>query len=575
MKITLGRKFGIALSVLITIFGLLLGSSTHRLAKDYICEEILRNNRQTVMNVQDYYLQNQLADMAKLIRYWSVHPNLVGVTDGLDAGAGDYSGIMGEWKGYLALNRNVSCVYFGSAADGRLRSMPEDLQLPADFDARGREWYRGALMKPEQVFWSRPYRDAGAGGDMILTVSKAVRGRHQILGVVAMDIKLRSFSRMLEGAYANQSGHLVVLDESGEVYAHPDEQLLVSNLAGQGWVRHVLDTAEGSGTYSEAGREYVYAFITMPETGWKLVGIRAVDYTELFGIVRTMATNTAIIAVSVMLLGAVLTHRIILKPLEAMMETIRLVSQGALNARSRVTSEDEIGEISEAFDTMLDRIYETNHQLEESVRQIEKGYITTVLSLANAIEANDLYTRGHCTRVSEYSHRLGLAAGFSDKALKDLEFASILHDIGKIGISDTIINKAGKLDEAEFERIRQHPAIGAEILKDVTFLDSCRTILLQHHERVDGKGYPAGLCGDAIDPAAKVLAIADSFDAMTSNRPYRKEPMSLEAALLELEKGKGTQFDAKLTELFIRLIQSPPPADPGPSPQRALTTAPI
>jgi len=304
-----------------------------------------------------------------------------------------------------------------------------------------------------------------------------------------------------------------------------------------------------------------------------------------------MTIYTIFMVAVVMLLGGYLAARYIMKPLHQMMTTMQAVASGDLEARSAVTSKDEIGAISQEFDGMLDRLsrmnkerdenldlviqqnleiseqrqeihalYEMtdsiNQELEDSLTKITATYLTTVRALANAIEANDPYTRGHCDRVSLLALLLGEKAGFSESEMSNLEFASILHDVGKIGVPTHVLKKPGRLTAEEFEQIKQHPLIGAEILSGVSFLGTCRAILLQHHERVDGCGYPLGLTDGEIMRESKILAIVDSFDAMTSDRPYRPAALSIEAALAELQRGSGTQFDTELTDLFATLITS-------------------
>ena len=149
------------------------------------------------------------------------------------------------------------------------------------------------------------------------------------------------------------------------------------------------------------------------------------------------------------------------------------------------------------------------------------------------------------------AHRLN----FSNQELGDLEFASMLHDIGKLGSPSEILNKPEKLSVDEFELIKNHPQIGYDILEGISFLEKCRTILLHHHERVDGNGYPHGLKGNDINISSKILAIADAYDAMTSSRPYRSFPLTVEDALDELEQSKGTHFDEKLADVFIQMIR--------------------
>lgn len=558
MKMTLGKKLGLAFSGLILLYGLFTGIWEFHVAKNYTSNEILLNNQQTVRNVKDYYLQNMLAEVSKTTVYWSVHPSLIGMHETQETRIESFVQLDTEWKSYMRLNPNISCIYFGAESTGLLRAVPENRPLPKHYDARSRVWYQGALKNPNKVYWSKPYKDAGSEEDMILTVSKAVIQGDRVIGVVGMDIKLKAFSRMLKGVYANEAGAIVVMDSKGEVYAHPEDALLATDLSKTQWAKDALNAEEGRGFFSEGGSQQAYAFVTLPETGWKLVGIRPVNLAALYQNLMGITLGTALMSAFVMLMGGVLSARLIMKPLRIMMETIHSVSRGELHARTGeiqgISASDELGEISHAFDQMLDRVSEINAELEASVEHIHESYLSTVRSLANAIEADDPYTRGHCQRVCGYALLLGSRMGLSDQEMKDLEFAGLLHDIGKIGIPDEIITKPGKLTEEEFVHIRRHPTIGAEILKDISFLEAARGILLQHHERVDGKGYPAKLGGTHIHRSAKILAITDSYDAMTSNRPYRNRPMSRKEALLEIEKGKGVQFDEELADMFIKLL---------------------
>jgi len=181
-------------------------------------------------------------------------------------------------------------------------------------------------------------------------------------------------------------------------------------------------------------------------------------------------------------------------------------------------------------------------------------YIDTVKSLSQAVEAKDPYTNGHSRRVGEYACKLAERLGLSPKKVENLKIAAILHDIGKIGIDESILNKPGRLTEEEFEKIKQHPEIGVKIIKDIDFLKDASEIILSHHERYDGTGYPEGRKHKDIILEAQILSIADVFDALTSERPYRNA-MTVEEALDIIEKGKGIQFDSKLADAFIKMVK--------------------
>jgi len=184
----------------------------------------------------------------------------------------------------------------------------------------------------------------------------------------------------------------------------------------------------------------------------------------------------------------------------------------------------------------------------------EATYLATVQALVSTIEASDAYTRGHSERVRHYSMALGARLGLDTLASKNLEQAAILHDIGKIGIDLSLLHKEGSLSYGEIEQLQQHPHIGNKILEPIHFLKNVRTIIAQHHERFDGKGYPAALPGEDIMLEAKILAVADSFDAMTSDRPYRKA-LSHEVAIQELIDCSGTQFDPEVSRVFVQLYR--------------------
>jgi HD-GYP domain-containing protein (c-di-GMP phosphodiesterase class II) len=169
------------------------------------------------------------------------------------------------------------------------------------------------------------------------------------------------------------------------------------------------------------------------------------------------------------------------------------------------------------------------------------AYKTTITALAAAIDAKDPYTRGHSERVMEYTVKAGMALSLSNDEIETLEYAGILHDIGKIAIDCCVLNKPGPLTPAEWEIIRAHPVVGSELLKEIPFLEKAAELVLDHHEKQDGTGYPRGLKGDTIPMGARLIAVADAFDTMTTDRSYRSA-VSIDKAVKELNDCAGTQF---------------------------------
>jgi putative nucleotidyltransferase with HDIG domain len=185
---------------------------------------------------------------------------------------------------------------------------------------------------------------------------------------------------------------------------------------------------------------------------------------------------------------------------------------------------------------------------------MRRVYIDTVKSFSQAIEIKDPYTQGHSMRVGEYAVALGKRMKLPQKKLENLKMAAILHDIGKIGVEESILNKPGRLTEEEFDKIKQHPENGFKILQDIEFLKDVSAIILDHHEKVDGTGYPNGKKQEEISTEAAILSIADVYDAVTSDRPYRKA-LTVKQAFDIIEEGKGKHFKSPLADEFISMIK--------------------
>ena len=200
-------------------------------------------------------------------------------------------------------------------------------------------------------------------------------------------------------------------------------------------------------------------------------------------------------------------------------------------------------------------IREINEQLAEKNNELEQAYLDTIGILRQTVEAKDPYTRGHSDRVSEYSVLIGKKLGLNDEEIHTLKIGGLFHDIGKIGIPDSILLKESKLDDFEYSQIKNHPAIGAHILGEAEIFKDIIPIVLHHHERYDGRGYPGQLAGENIPYIARIAAVADAFDAMTSKRSYRNS-LPLEVAISELEKNSGTQFDPKYASVFLEILKN-------------------
>ena len=191
-------------------------------------------------------------------------------------------------------------------------------------------------------------------------------------------------------------------------------------------------------------------------------------------------------------------------------------------------------------------------ELSRAYDALEGAYRTTLKALTAALETRDHETHGHSERVVAFSLRLGREVGLDEEQMRSLEFGSLLHDIGKIGVPDAILRKPARLTEEEWLKMRQHPLHGGAILKGIEFLEGASRVVAQHHEKWDGSGYPLGLRGEEIDINARIFAVADAFDAITSDRVYRRG-RSYEEAAAELSEYAGRQFDPTVVEAFHRV----------------------
>lgn len=222
-------------------------------------------------------------------------------------------------------------------------------------------------------------------------------------------------------------------------------------------------------------------------------------------------------------------------------------------AVKRALEHYELREVKRHYENHLEELVEQRTiELDHALSSLEEAYRSTLKALTAALETRDAETHGHSERVVTFSLRLGRELGLGKEELRSLEFGSLLHDIGKIGVPDAILRKPAKLTEEEWMRMREHPLHGQQILREIEFLEGAARVVAQHHEKWDGSGYPLGLRGEEIDLNARIFAVADAFDAMISDRVYRRG-RSYEAAALELERWAGKQFDPKVVEAFNRV----------------------
>jgi putative nucleotidyltransferase with HDIG domain len=247
------------------------------------------------------------------------------------------------------------------------------------------------------------------------------------------------------------------------------------------------------------------------------------------------------------LLGTFVSLKIT-KPVEKLVEGTRRISEGDLYYRVKTGGSDEMSELADSFNKMTVKLSDARNDLFNYFYRVAQ-------TLVRVLEAKDQYTKGHSDRVAGYAEKLAIEMGLPEKRTALLKEAALLHDIGKMGVETTILRKDSSLTAEEGDIIHKHPAIGEDILKPVSLDKDILAVIRGHHERYDGEGYPDRLKGDDINIMAAIVSVADAYDAMTSHRPYMKN-MIKEEAIEQLRQNSGTQFNPKVVDAFIKVLQA-------------------
>lgn len=277
------------------------------------------------------------------------------------------------------------------------------------------------------------------------------------------------------------------------------------------------------------------------------VDISADDLYALQKMVHLRGILVLVLGVIIsLLLGVFVSHRITAR-IEALVEGTRRLREGDLQYQIADKGHDEISELVHAFNGMARSLF-------ESRKKMHDYFYRAMQSLVRVLESKDVYTAGHSDRVAEYTQKIARTMGFSPVKVEMLQQAAKLHDIGKLAIQETILNKVGALTQEEIQIIREHPIVGEDILRPVVFDDEVLEMVRSHHEFYDGGGYPDKLKGDNINIFAQVISVADAYDAMTSVRAYRGA-LTQQEAFEELRRNKGAQFNPAIVDVLIGVLQ--------------------
>lgn len=391
----------------------------------------------------------------------------------------------------------------------------------------------------------------------------------QFSGMLAAVVSLDSILRRLEETSV-RGRTVFVVDHSGRVVAHPDTRRFVPGTD----LRSSYIVAQASGLPKdlrttatvqrfsdiEQGHqaELIGTYSTIPDLAWTVIAQRSLEEAREDAGVRELNTEALTFVLVVTAAAVILGYLFavgISTPIRALAASTRAISRGEFHERAPVRGAAEISELAQTFNNMAGDIESYIARLKQAAQENRDLFLGSIRMLAAAIDEKDPYTRGHSDRVAKYSVMIGQQLGLSAEDLDRLRISALLHDVGKIGVDDRVLKKPGALTAEEFQIMKQHPSKGANIMRPVAQLKDVLPGIELHHEHIDGRGYPYGLKGEEIPLMARIIAVSDTLDAMTTNRPYQSA-REIDDALQVIHKAAGSKFDLTVVQALEALVQS-------------------
>lgn len=382
-------------------------------------------------------------------------------------------------------------------------------------------------------------------------------------GFLAAEVSLEGLSAALANESARGEGEAYLVDQRGRLLAGAGEAGSSRNLAtrppASELAKLFADQSFRTGMkiehFGKGAESIVAAYALIPNVGWGVFWEQpgAAAYRQVTRVQRRILLGVAWAVLAAVILALILARKLN-RPIKQFSAAAMEIARGHFGVRVEVKGKNELAELAQTFNYMSGALQAYDSETKGLYESVEKGYLETIVALAHAIDSKDTYTRGHSQRVGDLSVEIGRELGMNDRQLRQLQYGGILHDIGKIGISETILRKGTQLTAAEMEIMRRHPVLGEAIIEPVGFLMPIRAAARNHHERWDGTGYPDGLKGEEIPLVARIVNCADTFDALTSTRPYQKG-VSLTKAMDVVEGLKGTQLDPAVVDALRRVVE--------------------
>ena len=415
-------------------------------------------------------------------------------------------------------------------------------------------------------------RKLSGSGQFVMSFTSDVNFNGAKAATIVAIASLQSVSQGIVGVNAAREEDLwkaglpmvFVVDQTGATLFHPDPALTAARkpMADlkivQEWLESGLQIQSAlvpfSANFNGKTSEMIGAYSTARLADGYNVGVIAMqDESRALASVGEMRTQTWLISMAFAVLALVVGFigaRYMTSPLLRLVAAAKRIAAGDFSTRVETNNMTEIGTLGETFNLMTDKVEEQIAGLAKAAEENRELFVGTVKALAAAIDGKDKYTRGHSERVSRISVAIGKRMGMPPDELETLRISALLHDVGKIGIDDAILKKPAALTDEEFEIMKTHPMKGYKIMSQIPAMKEFLPGMVMHHEMVNGKGYPHGLSGDQIPLQAKIVSVADTFDAMTIDRPYSKG-MDLQAALERLRSFVGTRYQSEVVEALV------------------------
>ncbi|HEX8846692.1 MAG TPA: HD domain-containing phosphohydrolase [Pyrinomonadaceae bacterium] len=457
------------------------------------------------------------------------------------------------------------------------RAFQPDIIKREEVDERAGEVL--ALMNGSGLVLSRP-KIIRSGQEMALTIAAPVMGGEDGNQVVAAVVAIVSFREVFKAVQQQSTKSerelleaglpvVFVVDNEGRAVAHPDERIAFSEKpmtdlkVVQDWQETgaKVQSALAPFTVERDGRsiEMIGSYATAELGSNSRLGVIAIqDERAALASVADMRRQTFVISLAAatfaLLIGFFFAKKLT-QPVQELAAGAQRISAGDFSQRIQVRSRTELGDLGDSFNAMTDKVEDFIGELQRAAAENRELFLGTVKGLAAAIDGKDPYTRGHSERVARFSVAIAQGLDLPDDEIEKIRISALLHDVGKIGIDDNILKKPASLTDEEFELMKQHPQKGYKIMSQIPAMREFLPGMYMHHEMIDGKGYPQGLKGDEIPLQARIVSVADTFDAMTTDRPYQRA-MKFEDALARIKSFIGTRYDERVVASLIAACDS-------------------